>query len=246
MIARVKPPLVFIVASASLACVCSCAAETSQQVQPAAVAQEISVPGMSRYQDDLGFSFWYPSAWSVTPQPINNCASRPRPEPCPDNAGGCLQEGTVVKQLKVSSSQTSIVVQVFHSPSSSILEPGATQSAAAGEDVRYFFDPATRSWMQTILISTMRDLRGPVTTPASVSERTMGRLPILAGAARHGADSIVPLKDGNFVVVESMDPGNPDQRYLARTIEPADPPAESASTRRQAITDWLMHSESLK
>jgi len=77
-------------------------------------------------------------------------------------------------------------------------------------------------------------------------ERTMGGLPILAGAARHGADSIVPLKDGNFVVVESMDPGNPDQRYLARTIEPTDSPAESASTRRQAITDWLMHSESLK
>jgi|KBSSwiStaDraftv2_1062776.scaffolds.fasta_scaffold05922_8 hypothetical protein len=242
MIARVKPPLVFIVASASLACVCSCAAETSQQVQPAAVAQEISVPGMSRYQDDLGFSFWYPSVWSVNPQPINNCASRPRPEPCPDNAGGWLQEGTVVKQLKVGSSQTSIasvIIQVFHSPSSSIAERGATQ-------FRYFFDSATGSWMQTILKSTERDLSAPVTAQASILERTMGGLPILAGAARHGADSIVPLKDGNFVVVESMDPGNPDQRYLARTIEPADPPAESASTRRQAITDWLMHSESLK
>ena len=213
-------------------------------------ATGVSVQGMSRYGDEFGFSFWYPASWSVTSQPVNNCAQRPRPAVCPANAVGWLQEGTIVKQLRVGSLQTGIVVQAFQSKSRSILELGATHSAGPfGEDLRYSFDPATRGWMRTILRSLATQVRTAAITRADVTQKTMGGLPILAGAMRHGADSIVPLSESRFVVVESLDPGNPDQRYFARTIMGADDAvAERASdtVQLETIRAWRTHIDSLR
>ena len=223
---------------------CGCVSTSPQQQREAA---ELFVPGMTRYEDaELGFSFWYPSTWTVIQQPVNNCSTRPRPTSCPGDPGR-LQEGNIVKQLMVSNGQRGIVLQQFRSSSHSIVELGVGASPL-GEDVRYSFDPTARFWMRTVLRSTALEVPLPISSHADVPERTMGGLPILTGAARHGADSIVPLNPNDFVIVESIDPGNPDQRYLARTIMTADPsaPRESIATQQRVINDWRSHSENLQ
>ena len=204
-----------------------------------------SVPGMTRYDDDSGFSFWYPASWSVTRQPITNCAGMPPPSVCPEGARSWLQQGRIIKQLRVGNSHTGILLQVFDSPSRSILELGFTESASpVGQDIRYFFDTTTRRWMQTI----SSGARVPQTAPADVSQMTMGGLPLLAGAKRHGVDSIVPLSQSRFIVIESLDISNPDQRYLAKTIVLADPRAAiraDLSKQLETIDAWRAHSEQI-
>jgi hypothetical protein len=227
---------------ALLACGC---VSTSQQQQPG--RDELFVPGMTRYEDaEFGFSFWYPSTWNVILQPVNNCSARPRPSSCPGDSGR-LQEGNIVKQLMLLNSQVGIVLQEFRSSSRSIIELGAGASPL-GNDVKYSFDPTARTWMRTVLRSTALEVPLPVTSLADVSQKTMGGLPILTGAARHGSVSIVPLNPNDFVIVESIDPGNPDQRYLSRTIMTADPalPRESIATQQRVINDWRLHSENLQ
>src|SRR5688572_32727178 len=82
-----------------------CAAEPTSKLP----GPQISVSGMTRYEDaEFGFSFWYPSAWTVTPQPINNCANRPRPVRCPEDPG-VLQEGVIVRQLMVGNGKNGVV-----------------------------------------------------------------------------------------------------------------------------------------
>jgi hypothetical protein len=233
-----------IAASVVALAISACASEPKSK-QP---GPQISVSGMTRYEDaGFGFSFWYPSAWTVTPQPTNNCAGRPRPVSCPDDPG-VLQEGVIVRQFMVGNGKNGVVIQEFRSSSVSIAERGMGASPF-GEDVRYLFDPTTRNWMRTILRSPMVQEPFPVTSPADVSQKTMGGLPVLEGTSRHGADSIVPLNPSDFVIVESIDPGNPDQRYLARTILATDPsaaPRESAETQERLINAWRLHSEGLQ
>src|SRR5262245_48396323 len=214
-------------------------------------SQEISIPGMTRYEDaEFGFSFWYPSAWTITIQPVSNCAQRPRASTCPGDPGW-LQGGTIVKQVLVGNPQSGVVIQEFRSSSSGITELGATDSASpVGEDVTYFFDPATRTWMQTISKSQVREETPlPVTLPADVSQKTIGGLALLRGARRFGANSIVPLNASRFLVVETAELGGLDQRYLAKTIVATDPSAatrESAAVQEKAITEWRLYSENLK
>ena len=223
---------------------CGCVSTSKQQQRGSA---ELVVAGMTRFEDaGFGFSFWYPSSWTVTQQPVNNCSTRPRPITCPGDPGA-LQEGNIVKQLRVSNGQLGIVLQEFRSSSRSIIEIGVGASPL-GDDVRYSFDPTARTWLRTVLRSTTLEVPLPITSLADVSQKTMGGLPILTGTARHGADSIVPLNPNDFVIVESIDPGNPDQRHLARTIMTEDPsaPRESIATQQRVINDWRLHSENLK
>lgn len=163
---------------------------------------QIVVPGMSKYTDAAsGYSFWYPSSWKVTEEPVAG----------PDSSGW-FQGGKVVKALRVDNHDQSgdvppgVTIEVFSSTSHSITEMGADSANPVGVNQKYFFDETKRIWMYAAL-SEMPDGRPPSQFPADVSHRTIGGLPIFSGAARHGADSIVPLSRDTFLVLNTMDPG---------------------------------------
>lgn len=217
-----------------VACLCA----SAQSPSPSTV-------GMSRYTDaKFGFSFWYPSSWTITVQSPNQT--------------GSFRDGTFVEQLSVNnpyppndSSYGAIGVQiaVFHSSDESITELGATNSASpVGTDMKYFLDPKTHEWMLTVLKDDTGSFQVPATMPIDEADKlfapgaptkTMGGLPVFPGAARHSADSIIPLSEGNFVVVSTEDPGGwTNQNYLADTIAAADPRAGipvSDQAQREAI-----------
>ena len=179
----------------------------------------ISVPGMSEYTDsDFGFSFWYPSSWSVTPTTVQSA-----------NDNGWFQGGAVMKTLSIHGDQNSdgVTIEEFQSSGRSITELGATDSASpVGEDREYYFDPSTHTWMSTDLKDNggKGGLTYPYTTVADVSNNTMGGLHVLGGAARFGADVIVPLSASDFLVVSTNDGGGYlNERDLANTIVATDP-----------------------
>jgi hypothetical protein len=191
---------------------------------------------MSKYTDSkFGFLFWYPSTWTVVVQsPIQRDSFR---------------GGTFVEQLSVnnphppSNSRYGAIgtqISVFRSSDQSITELGATNSASpVGADMKYFLDSKTHAWMLTILRDDTGSFQLPTTMPANTriklfppgaQTKTMGGLPIFPGAARFGADSIVPLSPSDFIVVTTEDPdGSTNQNYLADTILGAGPRAETAT-----------------
>ncbi|MDO8604009.1 MAG: hypothetical protein Q7K40_01185, partial [bacterium] len=99
-----------------------------------------SVPGMSQYTDtDFGFSFWYPSGWTVKQIPTGSTfISYPG--------------GTVSKAFSISPPDTSregpIVVKEFSSPTMSITDPvlGCPMGNCT-DTVRYYFDTLAHTWM---------------------------------------------------------------------------------------------------
>jgi hypothetical protein len=85
-------------------------------------------------------------------------------------------------------------------------------------DQKFFFDKRTNSWMDKML-SEAPDGGPPSTSRAAVVGRTMGGLPILCGAERHGAGVIVPLDPTHFLALTTMDAGGDQyQQYVAETI----------------------------
>lgn len=176
--------------------------------------QQIAVSGMSEYTDTaFGYSFWYPSMWKVTEEPVSN----------PDNSGW-FQGGKIVKTLRVAKEHPSkdyssgLMIEVFSSTAHSITEMGHSRSASGvGVDQKYFYDSKTHTWMYSSL-SGSPDGGQPSTSPAKISNHTMGGLPILDGAARGDADSIVPLSTDRFLVLTAIDPGDGLNRVIAPTI----------------------------
>ncbi len=111
---------------------------------------QVSVLGMSQYTDqDFGFSFWYPSTWSVTAGKTFD----------PSYKGD-----TFMGALTISDGKTSVALGEFMSDS------GLTYSAGNTTD-RYYFDSNKRAWMTTV--------DGTGASPIDVSVRTMGGLAIL-------------------------------------------------------------------
>jgi hypothetical protein len=67
----------------------------------------------------------------------------------------------------------------------------------------------------------------PATTTADTSQQTMGGLYMFDGAARFGADTIIPLSATDFVIVSSDNMNIFDQRFLAKTIVATNPLAST-------------------
>lgn len=139
------------------------------------VPQQISVPGMSEYTDSsFGFSFWYPSAWTVSELPITQSY-------LPN-----LADATVVQRLQIAggSGQDNAELDVVQFPTTSITVP------TAGCTGTYFYSAANNEWMQTS--SGGDGCAG--TTPYTQTPNTMGGLPTLFTQAGIGAvQYIVPL-----------------------------------------------------
>ena len=182
----------------------------------ASAQSQTAVVGASRYVDSgFGFSFWYPSAWKVTDEPIAD-----------PSGNGWFRDGKIVRTLRVRNPATSndkdqppgVIVQELLAPMG-LTELGQSKSASpVGIDQKYFFDVVTREWIYAQL-SEGPDGTPPSTYAARISQRTMGGLPIFPGAARHGAEVIVPLSKSHFLAISTLDVGGDNSHtYLAETI----------------------------
>jgi hypothetical protein len=178
------------------------------------------VPAMSKYVDRaFGFSFWYPTAWTVKDEPVTD-----------PTESGWFQGGKIVRELRLSNPRFNeefiddtppgVVVEEISAPGGFLIELGASKSASpVGMDQKYFFDAKTHTWMDTWL-SEAPSGEPPGTYPLNVAKRAMGGLPIFYGAGRGGAEVVAPLNPTHFVVVRTMDAegGGQNHLYLAETI----------------------------
>ncbi len=178
----------------------------------------ISVSGMTKYTDsDFGFSFWYPSGWSVSSQSIDVTMF-----------GG----GTVSKQLVITGGKGKITLYEHASPARSIELSGGSCVNCPPET--YYFDASQHVWM---LKYPQGNLGGnPMATqaqidatkipkPADISSNTMGGLHIFSTATgRLTGAHIIPLSAHNFVYVSSDTEDYGAYAYsLVNTILATDP-----------------------
>ena len=138
---------------------------TGASVSGTTAPTPISVDGMTKYTDaSLGFSFWYPSNWTVIPSPQNL------------PFGARLQSATVVKKLALQApgeSSPDILIQEARSTTRTITDTGG---AGPIGPVTYYFDTTTHLWMMTASPD-----EGGQTTAANISNNTMGGLHEFAG-----------------------------------------------------------------
>lgn len=177
-----------------------------------------AVPGMSRYTDtDFEFSFWYPSAWKVTDEPVTDTTRQ-----------GWFLDGTIVKELQIRNPAApsdgdqppGVILEEMSAPKG-LTELGQSKSASpVGVDQRYFFDSGTHRWMYARL-SYAPDGAPPATSPMNITHRTMGGLPLFWGAVRHGGEIIVPLDGARFLVISTLNVGGDNSHtYVAETVVP--------------------------
>jgi len=193
-----------------------------------------TVRGMSRFTDaGFGFSFSYPAAWKVLAEPVAD-----------PTRNGWFPDAKIVKQLEIRNPAASddedqlpgVMIQELLAPRG-LTELGRSKSASpVGVDQKIFFDSGTRRWMFETLTESP-DGTPPATSPAEITRRTIGGLPIFWGATWGGAEVIVPLDGFHFLAISSLvDPGNYDSHtYLAATVVATDPGAgQRASKQAQA------------
>jgi hypothetical protein len=160
-------------------------------------SQPTSVLGMSEYTDtNFGFSFWYPSSWSVTQAAT---------------VGGSLTTAPA-KRLLVSAPGNQMGFDVFE-----VSAPNGIVVASDNCTETYSFSSSAGQWMQT-----QSGCDSPTTTQAAnVSANTMGGLhEFNAGGNVQGTTgTVLPLSATSFVDVETFgDENYGSQKYLADTI----------------------------
>ncbi len=213
----------------------------------ATTSVEVSSPGTStaiytQYTDkDFGFSFWYPSAWTVQTQ-------------APD-ASDSYQGGTVKKMIIVQipptsaneqSANSQIKIDEYYSADMTITFPGDDCPTVTCFNfqfpTRLYFDPSLRTWMigypEGQATSKGDTIPAGYTTPANVSDNTMGGLHIINGVVPYDSTGVIPLSAHNFLVISvplSYDSIGMDA--VVKTIMATDPavatpvsPSEQSST----------------
>lgn len=188
-------------------------------------SQSISLPGMTKYTDaDFGFSFWYPSGWTVTNSGVSEHQIYYYPG------------GTVTKQLTVRSNinpSNAIAIEEFYSPTKEITVQGINPSHAGASnqppEQHYYFDASTHTWMVSTPATLQHDDRygTPYTLPANtqaadVSHNTMGGLHMLPVDC---LTKVIPISAHNFVIFSYNCSSAADDRgdYLAKTILATNP-----------------------
>ena len=139
-------------------------------IETNSTSTDVSVPGMSKYTDSsFGFSFWYPSSWTVSQVAITNSQ---------------FSGGTITKSLRASSASGSgFQVDEVNFPSQSVTTPDA------GCTGTYFFSATSTQWMETT-----SHCDGGQTTAYDTSNNTMGGLSVFS--TQNGISSIsyiIPL-----------------------------------------------------
>lgn len=196
---------------------------------------KISVVGMKQYTDsNFGFSFWYPSSWTVQNGSMQDTY-----------VGGTVQKTLVVSPDSNTSRGDAIVINEFNSPTREITIARDLCSPMSGSSVaahRYYFDTNAHTWMvETPAYSGQSEKDASTynvpasTKAANVSNNTMGGLHML-GAGCSGY--VIPLSAKNFVVY-SFSSRNVGPYYgnIANTITATDPSvATPVSTNEQIKT----------
>jgi hypothetical protein len=178
-----------------------------------AQSNPIVVPGMNQYTDsNFGFSFWYPSTWSVKQSSVTDSAT--------------YTGDTIIKNLVVAPTQDSnngISVEEFVSSDKGINDnTGCGPADGCPTSIRYYFDSSTHTWM----IAEYGIDNNPQSNniiPAKVDMNSMGGLHVLQGNARFGDDVIVPLSANHFLVIRNVSAGTNQVRFLANTVVASDP-----------------------
>ncbi len=175
---------------------------------------QVSVVGMQRYEDtNFGFSFWYPSNWTVANAPVQNSK--------------LYGDGTIVKKYLVKSPNgQGISIEEFTSPKLSIIDGSGVGACPVCSTVNYYFDATQHLWMKIYpnKNESIPDSQVGVSMPADISINTMGGLHKFMGSRRFGGNMIVPLSAKNFLVVTSLDSNTAlNESYLANTIIASDP-----------------------
>jgi hypothetical protein len=187
--------------------------------------QTVGVPGMSKYTDsDFGFSFWYPSGWSVQQNTTPDQMKYP---------GGVVQKYLIVIPPSTSYSGVDrLSIEEFYSPTETIIDAyGYSPMGAPGVPPdRYYFDSNTHEWMEQYPNGISKDdFYGALPTKpagftqaADISNNTIGGLHMFSTL---GGDLIVPLSAHNFLVISSnyIDVGANYNDWLTKTIVASDP-----------------------
>lgn len=193
---------------------------------------DISVPGMEKYTDsDFGFSFWYPSGWTVT----NLSETGPGMF-----AGSTDRAGNLLKgRLVVRGDDVEIDIDKIHSDEKKYnVNPGPCGYCGP---LTYYFDTSLHSWMKVYpdgpngapdaTPETVAAAKVPKT--ADISNNTMGGLHIFSTEQKESA-AIVPISARDFLFVEGVTYGarcagacaadvKGAAQYITRTITATDP-----------------------
>lgn len=185
-------------------------------------AQPTIVPGMSQYTDpNFGFSFWYPSGWTVSD---NSSSLTENNQPLVGFGIG----DPVQKLLEVSNGIHTINI-------AEIVSQSGIHDACGKCSDNVYFDSNNGEWMDNTPGWTLAaGLTNANLHPADTSINTMGGLHIFWG-------SIVPLTANNFVIVAGSgflnNSSSPSIEPLTQTIVATNPAvAIPVSTSQQVAT----------
>ena len=169
---------------------------------------------MSQYTDSsFGFSFWYPSGWTVTVS--DGCD--------PNMLVGSLNH-SAVKTLDIGDATYYIDLCEITSTDGVYYEAGKIYD-------QYYYDATTGLWMYNRHWDPQTGLGNHI-SPADLSDKTMGGLPIFAG-------QYVALSGNKFLNFEiNSEPNNSiDLSYFLNTIVATDPSvATPVSATQQEAT----------
>lgn len=178
---------------------------TSQTMSPSQVGAQIHVAGMTQYSDSsFGFSFWYPTSWTVTPT---------------NDAVSIYYGKTLQKSFSISNGIHSITISEYVSPS-------GIQDVCGKCDDRIYFDQVSNSWKDFTGWTIEEGLSGAHTDPADVSVTTIGGLPLMW-------NSVAALDASHFVVADAGNAANDPTNLLLQTITSLNPTAVPKSTAEQ-------------
>jgi predicted ribosomally synthesized peptide with SipW-like signal peptide len=189
-----------------------------QSLKFASPSATISVTGMSQYTDSsFGFSFWYPTGWTVATQ-LSSASQF---------SGGTTQKVIIVQNAR--NPGNGITISEVNAPS--VISVSDNQQRTT----TYYFDATSHVWMRTI--SSDENTIVPYNMPADVSNNTMGGLHILSTFSVF-VPTIIPLSAHNFLVIGDT-AGGPTGRTepFAKTITATDPAvATPVSAAQQTAT----------
>jgi len=158
---------------------------------------DISVPGMNKYTDsDFGFSFWYPSGWSVSTG--GNIGA--------ESARTLYKDAVVSDRIRIEGDGNVLYIDKVYSDTRTFnVNPGACGYCGP---VTYYYDVDRHQWMKVYPSGTNGgDVpqavfeAGKIPKPADISNNTMGGLHIFGTEQKESA-VIVPLSARNFLFVK--------------------------------------------
>lgn len=155
--------------------------------------------GMTEYSDPNGFTFWYPSSFTVSASSTNDSTSFPG--------------GTEIERLTVGD-EGGTYIAVVQSPGSTITDEPNGHAAPIAQ-TKYFYDSTTGQWMVAYPEGSQTGTSSATTT-ASASQNTVGGLPMFPSSARFDT-TIIPLSTTEFLVIGDGG-GSTFTSQLAQTV----------------------------